>query len=381
MRVYRPARLPFAVSGKGGVRAVGGNQRYYPVPGHDGGPDRNRGVISGNAGSVLIGMTADGRNASVTGMTRFEGAALALLGVLVAALVGASLIHPRGQLPPPARVSIALPKPLPPVTKPSAAVPTIHSTDSLRAYFRRIGYDLERVGTGAGRVPSYFVSRMPADLSQVPDVKVRKAVFLQSVLPLILQVNEEILTERRRLAGLQARLLAGLSLGRVDSIWLAVMAERYGENQIDDLSRRVDIIPPSLALAQAAEETGWGTSRFARQGNAIFGQRTYTKEGDMVPLRRDEGKTHRVKSFNSLLDSVRSYALTLNSHWAYGGFRRTRAAMRKEDAPLNGSVLAGKLMRYSTRGEAYVKTIRVIISGNKLGRFDTARLSPEPPSI
>jgi Bax protein len=328
-----------------------------------------------------MGMTADGRGALVTGMTRFEGSALALLGVLVAALVAASLLHPRGQFPPPVKVSVVLPKPLPPVTKPNAVVQPPHTTDSLRANFRRLGYDLEKVGTGVGRVPSYFVSRMPADLGQVPDVKVRKAVFLQSVLPLILQINEEILAERRRLAGLEARLQAGLSLDQVERLWLAVMAERYGENQIDNLSLRVDIIPPSLALAQAAEETGWGTSRFARQGNAIFGQRTYTKKGDMVPLRRNEGKTHRVKSFNSLLDSVRSYALTLNSHWAYGGFRRTRAAMRNEDKPLDGSVLAGHLLRYSTRGEAYVKTIRVIISGNKLGRLDAARLAPEPTSI
>lgn len=315
-------------------------------------------------------------------MTRFEGSALVLLGVLVAALVGASLIHPRGQFPPPVKVLVVLPKPLPPAAKPGAAVvQPPHSTDSLRANFRRLGYDLEKVRAGDGRVPSYFVTRMPADLVQVPDVKVRKAVFLQSVLPLILRVNEEILAERRRLAGLEEQLRSGLSLDQVDRLWLAVMAERYGENRIDDLSRRVDIIPPSLALAQAAEETGWGTSRFARQGNAIFGQRTYTKEGDMVPLRRDAGKTHRVKAFNSLIDSVRSYAFTLNSHWAYQGFRRTRAAMRNEGTPLDGSVLAGHLLRYSTRGEAYVKTIRVIISGNNLGRLDAARLAPEPPSI
>ena len=101
----------------------------------------------------------------------------------------------------------------------------------------------------------------------------------------------------------------------------------------------------------------------------------------MVPRRRDEGKKHRVKAFNSLLDSVRSYALTLNSHWAYGEFRRARAAMRNEDAPLDGTVLAGHLMRYSARGAAYVKTIRGIISVNKLGRLDGARLAPGRPSI
>ncbi len=358
---------------------MGGNQRIYPVPGPGNGEARNRGMNSANEGRILIGMTADRSDAS--GMTRFQGAALALMGAMVASLVAASLVHPPGQVPPPARVSMAIPKPSPPVAEPGAVAQPLHSADSLLASFRRMGYDLEKVGTGDGRVPPFFLSRMPVDLGQVPDVKVRKAVFLQAVLPLILQVNEDILAERRRLDGVRTRLRSGRSLGQVDQYWLTVMAERYGENRIDELLRRVDIIPPSLALAQAAEETGWGTSRFARQGNAVFGQRTYTKEGDMVPRRRDEGKKHRVKAFNSLLDSVRSYALTLNSHWAYVGFRRARAALRNEGAPLGGSVLAGHLISYSERGQAYVKTIRNIISVNKLGRFDGARLAPGPPSI
>ncbi len=317
----------------------------------------------------------------VFGITRFERAALALVGILVAALVAVSLIHPRDHIPSAARVSIDIPRPSPPVPRPDVDVQPLQSAGNLLASFRRLGYDLEKVGTGDGRVPPYFLSRMPADLGQVPDVKVRKAVFLQAVLPLILQVNEEILAERRRLDGVRARLRSGRSLDQIDRLWLAVMAERYGEQRIDELSRRVDIIPPSLALAQSAEETGWGTSRFVRQGNAIFGQRTYSKAGDMVPLRRDAGQNHRIKAFNSLLDSVRSYALTLNSHWAYGGFRRARAAMRNEGALLDGSVLAGQLKRYSERGEVYVKTIRVIISVNKLGRLDGARLDPGRPSI
>ena len=335
-------------------------------------------------------MTVNRTGVLDSGVTRFERAALALVGVLVAVLVAASLIYPRGQVPPiyprgqvppPAKVAITIPKPSPPVAKPGAVAQPLQSVGSLLASFRRLGYDLEKVGTGNGRVPPYFLSRMPVDLGQVQDVKVRKAVFLRAVLPLILQVNEEIRTDRRRLDGVRARLQSGRTLGQLDQLWLAVMAERYGKNRIGELSRRVDIIPPSLALAQSAEESGWGTSRFVRQGNAVFGQRTYTKKGDMVPQRRDEGKKHRIKAFNSLLASVRSYALTLNSHWAYGAFRRARAAMRNEGASLDGSVLAGHLMRYSERGAAYVKTIRSIISVNKLGRLDGARLAPGRPPI
>ena len=364
---------------------MGANQRIYPVPSHGYDVTRTLGTNTAIRGQSLIEMTVNRTGVLDSGITRFERAALALVGFLVASLVAASLIHPRGRVPPPARVSIAvpiaIPKPSPPVAKPGAVAQPLQSVGSLLTSFRRLGYDLEKVGTGDGRVPPYFLSRMPADLGQVPDVKVRKAVFLRAVLPLILRVNEDILAERRRLDGVRARLRSGRSLGQLDRLWLAVMAERYGENRIDELWRRVDIIPPSLALAQSAEESGWGTSRFVHQGNAVFGQRTFTKEGDMVPQRRDEGKKHRVKAFNSLLDSVRSYALNLNSHWAYGAFRRARAAMRNEGAFLDGSVLAGHLMRYSERGLAYVKTIRIIISVNKLVRLDGARLAPGPPSI
>jgi Bax protein len=167
-----------------------------------------------------------------------------------------------------------------------------------------------------------------------------------------------------------------MKTGPADRLWLMVMAERYGFERvsIEALLKRVDIIPPSLALAQAAEESGWGTSRFVREGNAVFGQWTYSNTGSLVPSRRDVGKKHRVRTFNSLLDSVRAYAHNLNTHRAYGKLRQLRNSLRLKGEPVEGLLLVDNIKSYSQRGEKYVKDIRNLIKGNNLHRLDDARL-------
>ena len=154
------------------------------------------------------------------------------------------------------------------------------------------------------------------------------------------------------------------------------MADRYKvpADNLALLIRRVDVIPPSLALAQAAEESGWGTSRFARQGNAIFGQWTTADGPGLVPRERDEDKDHKVRIFGKLIDSVRAYMLNLNTHRAYRELRRARAALRRAGEPLNGHTLARFLHRYSERGADYVSAIRTMIEANGLDRLDDARL-------
>jgi Bax protein len=161
-----------------------------------------------------------------------------------------------------------------------------------------------------------------------------------------------------------------------DRLWLAVMADRYRTKRGDIfmLLDRVDVVPPSMALAQAAEESGWGTSRFAREGNAIFGQWTFSEIGDLVPHKRDAGKKHRIRSFSSLLNSVRAYVYNLNGHLAYREFRSLRAQMRAGGKTLEGVVLIGKLLGYSQKGQKYVDVIREIIRFNKLQQLDGARL-------
>ena len=254
---------------------------------------------------------------------------------------------------------------------------TAPSSETLHQSFNSLQYDL----TSDAAVPRLFMASFPADLDDVREVKLRKALFFKTVLPLVLQVNEEILSERRRIWRLKADLRLGRKLPADERLWLAGMAKRYGVRRGDmvALMTKVDIIPPSLAIAQAATESGWGTSRFVREGNAMFGEWTWdAAEAGILPSNRDAGKTHRIRAFDSLLDSVRAYALNLNRHRAYRGLHSNRAKMRDQGQVLSGHVLAGSLKAYSERGQVYIDEIRIIMDSNDLIRFDGARLADEP---
>ena len=161
-----------------------------------------------------------------------------------------------------------------------------------------------------------------------------------------------------------------------DQTWLAWVAERYDApaGNLDELLVRVDIIPTSLALAQAAEESGWGTSRFAHQGNALFGQRATGDEPGLAPVERATEEHVRVRAYETLGAAVRSYARNLNTHPAYERFRAERAENRSQGAEPGGHALAPTLTRYSERGAAYVASLRAIIRLNRLESFDKARL-------
>jgi Bax protein len=250
----------------------------------------------------------------------------------------------------------------------------------IAALFDRLGYRLETVRAD-GEVPRVFLASLPSELPDIAVAAQRKIMFIEATLPLILRVNEQIAQDRQLLADLRDRLADGDRLSAGDRTWLAHEAALYGLDgfdpghpDMDELMRRVDIIPPSLALAQSAEESGWGTSRFAQHGNALFGQRSWRGESGLVPKQHD-GEPFRVASFDRLMDAVRSYALNLDSHPAYEAFRRARAAQRREDETLDGFVLAGTLAAYSERGVAYVDAIRAIIRANALDVFDQARLN------
>jgi Bax protein len=252
----------------------------------------------------------------------------------------------------------------------------LKTTGALSKKFKTLGYDLDRVRAGNAAVPRLFLASLPGDIRNIRETRVRKSLFFKSVLPLVLQANEEILRDRRRLWSIHFQQSLDRKLGPADRLWLMVMAERYNvkRGDLDALLKRVDIIPPSLALAQAAEESGWGTSRFVREGNAVFGQWTFSDSGNLVPARRDDGKLHRIRVFSSLLDSVRAYARNLNTHSAYRGFRRQRHDLRLKGAPLDGLLLVNNLKSYSQRGDKYVETIRTLIETNNLHRLDDARL-------
>lgn len=261
-------------------------------------------------------------------------------------------------------------------------LPVYATVRGLAEEFRKLGYTLDGVRAGDGRVPRFFLDRLPHDLGDVPEVRQRKELFFKSVLPIALRINEEILADRRRLWRFHFRQTMGWRLGAADRLWLIALAERYRvrDTDLEELLRRVDVIPPSLVLAQGAEESGWGTSRFAREGNAIFGQWTFAK-GHLVPRRRDAGKTHEVRAFPSLLGSVRAYARNLNTHRAYRNFRSLRETLRRRGETLEGAVLAGTLIPYSEQGPIYVRRIRGMIRYNRLERLDGARLREGGPAF
>ena len=268
-----------------------------------------------------------------------------------------------------------------PPRRPQPVRPTPdQSVTALSDWFAEMNYDLEHIRDRGAPVPHAYLVSLPPDLSDVPETEERKRLFFQAVLPLILRANQEILADRRRLWQVQADVRLGRRLAPGDRLWLVVMADRYkvARGDIDGLLQRVDVVPPSLALAQAAEESGWGTSRFAQKGNAIFGQWTTADGRGLVPMRRDEDKDHKVRKFDELIDSVRAYMLNLNTHNAYRELRRARAELRRAGDPLAGLSLARFLTRYSERGDDYVRTIRGMIQSNGLDRLDDARLMRGP---
>ena len=276
----------------------------------------------------------------------------------------------------------------------AASMVVVSDTNQVGQLHDIIGYDLDAVRHGAVEVPRLFLSSFPIGWSDVDTLDERKGLFFRTFLPLMLRVNEAITADRAILTDLRDRLASGdiPSAGEMD--WLIDLARLYrvlppeaGQDgsavaltldDIDTLLTRVDIIPPSLAMAQAVEESGWGNSRFAQEGNAMFGQYTWSDEG-IIPMGRTGSDGHRIRSFDSLLQSVAAYALNLNSHPAYGELRAERARMRAEGTALDGRELVSTLTSYSQRPGAYMRNLRTTIDANSLRDFDTSLLAEGRP--
>lgn len=253
------------------------------------------------------------------------------------------------------------------------------SAGTLAAYFLKLDYRLPRVRTGAD-VPRVYVPTLPRGLGELQPVERRKSLFVRIVLPLVLQENERLAWSRTHLLKLRARQQAGKPLTQRDSAWLKAMYAEYGvqPGQFTALLRRVDVVPTSLAMAQAATESAWGTSRFVRKGNALFGMWTWTDDiPGIVPLEREEGAHHRVRAFASLRDSVRAYMYTLNTHWAYQEFRAQRSALRKAGAHLSGLLLASDVSMYSQQRDYYTYKLRTMIRVNGFAALDHTSLGDD----
>lgn len=241
--------------------------------------------------------------------------------------------------------------------------------------FDRIGFNVRELRQAPQAVPRVLLASLPAELASVTNAGQRKALFLTAMLPLVLQVNEIIRAERERLVALIAMTDAGKALSVHDREWLRALQKKYrvGKHDFEKLLRRVNIIPPSLTLAQAAIESGWGTSRFAQEGNALFGQWTWDEDG-MIPLARPDGSNHRIKTFDHLIESVAAYARNLNTHPAYATMREIRAELAENGRVITGPSLVPGLHAYSERRDAYIRDLNAIIRGNRLIRFDGAAL-------
>lgn len=264
-----------------------------------------------------------------------------------------------------------------PLPRPAVELKLASSARQAFALIEESGLDLQMVGGGA-EVPRVFFTTLPADIAKLKPVAARKGMFVMVMLPLVLRHNEAIAARRGRLMAIAAGAKAGREPGAADREWLRALARDYGTapDDLDELLLRVDSVPPSLAIAQAIQETGWGTSRFAREGNALFGEHTRdAAEPGMVPARRASGRSFRVRAFPGLLAAIEGYSRNLNTHRAYAGFRETRREMRLAGRVPDGLALAAWLQSYSELGPAYVQAIGGIISRNGLGVFDDARLS------
>jgi Bax protein len=253
---------------------------------------------------------------------------------------------------------------------------TYTTVKALSEKFNMLDYDFDNILYEGASVPRILIVNMPRDIRNIREPIDRKLVFFKTILPLVLETNTHILRNRGRFMRIKAEILKVGKASAVDRLWLAALFDSYDVNpdNLSEILRRVDIIPPSLALAQAAEESGWGTSRFALEGNALFGQYTFDAKYSLVPLGRDKGKDHNIRAFSSLLDAVKSYAHNLNTHKAYRKFRNKRQSLRRKGYEITGNKLVGTLTSYSERGGKYVSTIRSIIDLNRLKNLDNAKI-------
>ena len=246
------------------------------------------------------------------------------------------------------------------------------NASTIKQLFEDTNYTLEDVREKK-LVKPVALTLLPQEIKMIENTKKRKEFFIQIVLPLILKENNNIRLDRKRLF----TIINKSNNTKLEIKWLEKKFKQYGVSSKDlsILKIRMDEIPVSLALAQAAKETGWGTSRFAQEGNALFGQWTWSGEG-LKPKDSDKNQGHKVMKFNVLQASVRAYQRNLNTHSSYKDFRKARAQLRDQGKVLDSLVLAEYLDEYAETGDKYVEVLQKIIKQNNLKDFDDAKLLP-----
>ena len=246
------------------------------------------------------------------------------------------------------------------------------SAETINELFRDTKYDLDIVRKKK-IVKPINLSLLPSEIRNIESTKKKKSLFIKIVLPLILEENNRIKVDRKKLF----KILNKNMNSDTEKKWLNSKFKQYGvlNKDLSTLKVRMDIVPVSLAIAQAAKESGWGTSRFAIEGNALFGQWTWSGEG-IKPAGVDSEEKHKVMKFKVLKASVRAYQRNLNTHGSYKQFRSERANMRDSDVELDSMILADFLDKYAATGKEYTRIIKQIIKQNNLQDFDKVKLLP-----
>ena len=246
------------------------------------------------------------------------------------------------------------------------------SASTIEQLFKDTNYSLSEVRR-TKKVKPIRLSLLPNEMKSIENSGKRKNLFIKIILPLVLEENNRIIIDRKKLFTILNK-----NKNSKDEIkWLNQKFKQYGvvNKDLATLKVRMDIIPVSLAIAQAAKETGWGTSRFAIEGNALFGQWTWSGEG-IKPAGADTNATYKVMKFNVLKASVRAYQRNLNTHSSYKKFRFIRAQLRDDNKKLDSLKLAEYLDSYAQTGTEYTKVLKQIIQQNQLKDFDEVKLLP-----
>jgi len=244
-------------------------------------------------------------------------------------------------------------------------------TETVLSLFEDVEYDLSNVRNNKLVKPIYF-TQFPKDLIEITNIQLKKETFIKIVLPLVVAENQKILADRIKLL----RIISKKMTSEKEKLWLRSKLKEYKvkNGNISELEKRMDIIPVSIALAQAAKESGWGTSRFALEGNAIFGQWTWSGSG-IEPLNRSNEKSHKILRFPILRASVKAYKNNLNTHKSYKQFREKRSKARNKNISVRGLSLIHTLDSYAQTGEEYTKILEQIINQNNLDDFENVKLT------
>ena len=251
------------------------------------------------------------------------------------------------------------------------------SAATIQELFKSTNYNLKDVRKNK-LVKPISLDLLPKEIVKIENTKKRKELFIQIILPLVIDENNSIKLDRMKLFSI----LNKSKNTKTEQVWLNMKFKQYGvvNKDLSTLKIRMDEVPVSMAIAQAAKETGWGTSRFAQEGNALFGQWTWSGRG-IKPADAESDSTHKVMRFKFLQASIKAYQRNLNTHSSYKDFRSARAELRDKRKKLDSMILTEYLDKYAETGKEYVKILQQIIKQNDLKDFDDAKLMPSSQDL